>query len=93
MIAEEVDDEDERRQQQKNSSSSRTGCPVDRPGRPDVHDVHKLSSVDRSVDRLKVPNSLSGTRSTGGRVGLVDRQSGSSEILLIQKSVYLRLLF
>ena len=42
VIAKEIDDERQRRQQQKNSSSSRTGYPVDRPGRPDVHNVHKL---------------------------------------------------
>ena len=42
VIAKEIDDERQRRQQQKNSSSSRTGSPVDRPGRPDVHNVHKL---------------------------------------------------
>ena len=41
VIAEEVDDEDEGKQQQKTSSSSRTGSPVDRSGRPDVHNVHK----------------------------------------------------
>ena len=42
VIAKEIDDKRQRRQQQKNSSSSRTGYPVDRPGRPDVNNVHKL---------------------------------------------------
>ena len=51
VIAKEIDDESQRRQQQKISSSSRTGSPVDRPSRPDVHNVHKLK-LGRPVGRL-----------------------------------------
>ena len=68
MIAEEVDDEDEGKQQQKTSQQqqvqvSRSTGPVDRRAQR----AQGKSSVDRPVDRLKVPNSLLGARSTGGR--------------------------
>ena len=75
MIAEEVDDEDEGKQQQKTSQQQqvqvgRSTGPVDRRAQR----AQGKSSVDRPVDRLKVPISLLGTRSTGGRVG---RQAGA----------------
>ena len=68
MIAEEVDDEDEGKQQQKKAAAAeqaqRSTGPVDRR----AQHARGWSSVDRPVDRLKVPNSLLGTRSTDKRV-------------------------
>ena len=42
VIANEVDDEKVKETAAEISSSNRTGWPVDRPSRPDVHNVHKL---------------------------------------------------
>ena len=98
MIAEEVDDEDEGNQQQKTSSSSRTGSPVDRAGRPDVHNVHRCRRSTGPVDRSEGEKTLSEFRSTGtvdrpGEISLskyrstgpVDRSTGLGKKLLLRK--------
>ena len=83
---EEVDDDSEKiQQQQQQGSSSGSSSTVDRPGRslgssssssssgrPLCTNVHKVVTVDRPVDRLKVPNSRLDTVDR-----TVDRQSGS----------------
>ena len=67
VIAKEVDDEKPKETAAENSSSSRTGWPVDRPGRPAAASgtrstgavdrraqrAQRNRSVDRPVDRLK----------------------------------------
>ena len=70
VIAKEVDDEKAKETAAENSNSSRKQ--VGRSTGPVDRRAQGISTVDRSVDRLKAPNSLLGTqstdRSTGGRV-------------------------
>ena len=108
MITEEVDDKRTwKKQQQKTANNSRTGCFGRPPGRPPAQAGDRStgavdrcsqraqggSSVDRPVDRLKVPNSLLGTRSTGRSTGGRGRSTDSRvwvKNLLFRKSVYKR---
>jgi len=93
VITEEVDDKRTwKKQQQKTANNSRTGCFGRPPGRPPAQAGDRSTgavdrcaqraqggnSVDRPVDRLKVPNSLLGTRSTGWSTGGRGRSTARS---------------